>query len=239
MRSEAATRAISEIQNGRKECLDFLQSLKEFHPVKAGEAHPPIYRLIVTPMLYSAWERCFTLCHAIGLRLIREMLVNPQALSANARAVWLIRMPFYRSLVSRLQQQIGADEKRPRKGDFAALCDFLTELDAWTKQSLDASIATADLVMTFSNVNPDVVELNAGAIGLTASPAFASLKLGKLHDLVGSRNDIGHGARIEPPTNEHFNDLWTFTENLIGEYCDAFTSWIEKEFDNSQGSEGS
>ena len=80
--------------------------------------------------------------------------------------------------------------------------------------------------MTFSNVNPDVVELNAQAIGLAAYPAFKALKLGRLHDLVGSRNDIGHGARIEPPSNQQFIDLWQFTEELIRDYCEVFKSWM-------------
>jgi hypothetical protein len=69
--------------------------------------------------------------------------------------------------------------------------------------------------MTFSNVNPDVVEINAMAIGIDEFPQFKNLKLGRLHDLVGQRNDIGHGAVIKPPSNDTFIDLWEFTENLV------------------------
>jgi hypothetical protein len=96
----------------------------------------------------------------------------------------------------------------------------------WSNQGLDRSIETSDLVMRFSNVNQEVVEINAAAIGLVKCAAFQRLKLGRLHDLVGRRNEIGHGAIIEPPPNEQFRDLWDFTEALIVEYCNTFTDWM-------------
>jgi hypothetical protein len=95
---------------------------------------------------------------------------------------------------------------------------------------LDQTINTDDLVMTFSNVNPDVVDLNARAIGIADFPKFKSLKLGRLHDLVGQRNDIGHGAIIEPPANGTFISLLEFTENLVKDYCDVFISWMQDNF---------
>lgn len=226
MASEVVTKAILEIENGRDECLNLLASLKSFQPVQDGHPYPPTYRLLVTPMLYSAWERCFTLCHAVGLRLIRDVTANPQALEATTRAVWLIQMPFYQSLVSRLQNQSASENEKPRKGQFAALCEFLEEFNIWGQRGFDASLSTANLVMTFSNVNPEVVEINAQAIGIAGFPAFKALKFGRLHDLVGSRNDIGHGARIVPPSNEQFTDLWQFTEKLIHDYSEVFKSWM-------------
>ena len=80
--------------------------------------------------------------------------------------------------------------------------------------------------MRFSNVNQDVVEINAGAIGIDDFPLFKEIKLGRLHDLVGRRNEIGHGAIINAPPNENFVELWVFTENLITGYCDAFAASI-------------
>ena len=137
------------------------------------------------------------------------------------------RQGLYQSLVSKLQSQNPSKESgKLKKGEFAALCEFLTEFDKWSEQGLDRSIETSDLVMTFSNVNQQVVEINADAIGLAKCPAFQRLKLGRLHDLVGRRNEIGHGAIIEPPPNEQFKDLWDFTETLIIEYCNTFTYWM-------------
>jgi hypothetical protein len=84
--------------------------------------------------------------------------------------------------------------------------------------------------MTFSNVNPDVVQLNANAVGISDFPAFQKIKLGRLHDLLGHRNEIGHGGFIKAPRNEIFVDLWKFTEDLIADYCAAFTAWMSDRF---------
>ncbi len=190
-------------------------------------SYPETYRLLVLPLLYSVWERCFTICHAITLRLLRESCANAQAMKVTERAIWLIRAPFYQSLVGKLTaQSLGDTAQKPKRGHFAALCEFLQELDAWHSNALDTSIDTGELVITFSNVNPEVVELNAKAIGIWESFRFKEIKLGRLHDLVGRRNEIGHGAVIAPPPNAEFIELWKFAEDLVKAYCTAFVRWI-------------
>jgi len=132
--------AVEEIEHVKKECLDLLEKLREFRPISDGEQYPETYRLLITPMLYSAWERCFTLCHAIGLRLLRDFAVNPRALATSTRAVWLVRTPFFQSLVSRLQiQPSPQEERRPKKGQFSAVCEFLVSLDRWFVDAIDPS----------------------------------------------------------------------------------------------------
>lgn len=222
--------AIQEIVHAKKECLGLLQQLKEFYPVDSGKPYPETYRLLVTPMLYSAWERCFTLCHSVALRLIRDMAVNVQSLESTERAIWLLHTPFYNSFVSQLQNQVAKEGKKNNKGHFQALCEFLLKFEEWAPQKLEQSIETGSLVMTFSNVNPDVVEMNAKAIGISDFHPFKSLMFGRLHDLVGRRNEIGHGAIIEPPANEAFKNLWEFTETLVEKYCDVFVDWIRIRF---------
>jgi hypothetical protein len=224
--------AIAEIETNRNECLALLTAIREFHVPDENDHYHPTFRLIATPMLYSAWERCFTLCHEVGLRLLRDMAENPMSLRASARAVWLMRAPFYQSLADKLKNQVGSEEEgRPKRGHFVLLCEFLAEFDRWSTQALDTTVGTNHLVMTFSNVNPEVVELNAKAIGLADTTEFANIKFGKLHDLVGRRNDIGHGAVIEPPSNANFVELWQFTEALITHYCSAVTAWMREQFD--------
>ena len=51
----------------------YLDTCQISHPVLDGEPYPETYRLLATSMLYLVWERCFTLCHAIGLRLLRDL----------------------------------------------------------------------------------------------------------------------------------------------------------------------
>ena len=225
--SSSALAAIEEIRHVDRECSDFFKELRKFYPVISGAPYPETYRLLVLPLLYSLWERCFTICHAIGLRLLRDSSANAYAMKATERAIWLIRAPFYQSLVGKLTVQPSSEtNQKPKRGQFAALCDFLKELDSWHSSALDTSIDTGELVITFSNVNPKVVELNAKAIGIWDSHYFKAIKLGRLNDLVGRRNEIGHGAVIAPPPNAQFVELWEYAENLVKAYCNAFVCWI-------------
>lgn len=227
MASALASDALAEIKHVKRECLDLFNDLRSFHPVAGGTPYPETYRLLVLPLLYSVWERCFTLCHSISLRLLRGLSPNPQALNVSERAIWLIQAPFYQSLVAKLTIQTPGDRnQKPKRSHFPALCEFLQELDGWHANAIDASVDTEALVMTFSNVNPEVVELNAKAIGIWDLPALKAIKFGRLNDLVGRRNQIGHGAVIAAPPNSEFVELWDYAENLVQLYCDAFISWI-------------
>ena len=93
------------------------------------------------------------------------------------------------------------------------------KLDEWSQKVIEPTTPVSNLVMIFPN---------ARAIGLAATTKFRSIKLGKLHDLVGRRNEIGHGAVIEPPSNENFIELWKFTEELIDDYCDSCITWMQQ-----------
>ncbi len=220
--------ALKQIKAVHQEVDQLLNEIKAFSPPDASGQYAPTFRLIATPMLYSAWQRCFTLCHAVALRLIRDITPTASTLTASRRATWLIKAAFYRSLVDQIR--INAASVKPKKGEFAILSEFLEEFDQWAVTALDPSITTDDLVMTFSNVNPDVVKINSQAIGIADFPQFKALKLGQLHDLVGQRNDIGHGGIIQPPTNDKFSELLKFTETLVNDYCDVFDAWIQAEF---------
>lgn len=228
--SGPAEDALQQISLLRDECVDLLNELRIFSPPDINGKYSTTFRLIATPMLYSVWERCFTLCHAVGLRFIRDMTLKAIDLDPSQRSIWLLHTPFYKSLTSRLREGFASAPKKIKKGQFSLLCEFLPKLDEWLLNGLDRSIPTDSLVMTFSNVNPDVVELNALALGIADFPQFKSLKLGRLNDLVGQRNDIGHGAVISPPSNDTFQDLWDFTETLITQYCGVFSDWICSKF---------
>jgi hypothetical protein len=232
--------AVQQIRKVKFECEDLLKEIKSFSlPDENGVFHET-FRLLATPILYSTWERCFTLCHAIALRLIRDITTKAGDLSAQQRTVWLLKSSFYNSLVDQLKDKRRSKDntgpankkKEIKKGEFFITSEFLSELDQWLCRDLDQTINTDDLVMTFSNVTPDVVEVNAHAIGINNFKKFAQLtsKLGRLHDLVGQRNDIGHGSIIKPPENERFQNLFQFTENLVNDYCIVFIEWIESSF---------
>lgn len=230
MTSVRASDAVAEIEHVKRECLNLFRELRNFYPVATGTPYPEPYRLLVLPLLYSVWERCFTLCHSISLRLLRDSHRTAQAMNVSERAIWLIRAPFYQSLVTKLMNQTPGDrDQKPKRSHFPALCEFLEDLDGWHSNAIDTSVDTESLVITFSNVNPEVVELNAKAIGIWDSPPIKSIKFGRLNDLVGRRNQIGHGAVIAAPPNSEFVELWDYAESLVGLYCDAFISWISSD----------
>jgi hypothetical protein len=219
--------ALQDIRQIKSDCLMLLGQMRDMCPVNAEGHHPDTFRLVAIPMIYAVWERCFTLCHAIALRRLRDLKKQTSLLDARQRALWLQRQPFYQSYIDRLRQPEAYNaEKKPKKGSFFALCDFLGEFESWSSKEIDKTVATDDLVMSFSNVNPDVVELNAVVLGISESQAFQEIEFGRLHDLVLRRNEIGHGGIVTPPGHKEFAELWAFTEGLIKSYCDAFDEWI-------------
>jgi hypothetical protein len=224
---------IQEIDAAKRECLGLLSQLRQFHQLAAGTTnYPDTYRLLVIPLLYAAWQRCFTMCNAVAWRRLRDEAISAKSLTGNERAAWLMQAGFYQSFAKKLMNStsIGTDEVRPKRSHFSALCDFLEELDRWSSSRLDAAIDTDRLVMTFSNVNPEVVAQNAKALGIANHPAFEAIKFGRLNSLVDLRNNIGHGGTILAPPNGEFLDLWAFTEQLIEDYSNAFKTWIAIRF---------
>jgi RiboL-PSP-HEPN len=222
---------INEIDLVKRECLKLLTDLRHFHPVAAGASYPETYRLLVIPILYAAWERCFTFCNAIAWRRVREECPAASKLSSAERAAWLMQAGFYQGFTRKLlnASSIGDDDK-PKKSQFPTLSEFLGSLDGWHSSRLDPNVEVDSVVMTFSNVNPDVVIVNAEALGMTTFPGFVAIKFGRLHSLVQLRNNIGHGGTIAPPANSEFTDLWDFTERLIEDYSETFKSWLMVRF---------
>jgi MAE_28990/MAE_18760-like HEPN len=224
---------VNEIDLVKRECLSLLSGLRQFHSSSnVNNAYPDLYRLLVIPMLYAAWERCFTLCNGVVWRRLREECTAARTLNSTERATWLMKAGFYNSFTQKLlnSSSIGAEESKPKRSHFPALAAFLKEMDHWSLAPLDVSVDTDDLVMTFSNVNPDVVMLNAEAVGIASFPAFTAIKFGQLHSLVNHRNNIGHGGTLSAPPNGEFVDLWSFTEALIDSYSEVFKAWVVVRF---------
>jgi len=226
------TDTLSELDLVKRDCLKLLEDLRNFHAVPPASAYPETYRLLVIPLLYAAWERCFTLCNAIAWRRLREECSAASALNSSERAAWLMQAGFYQSFTKKLLNAASAaeEETKPKRSHFPTLAEFLKGLDHWSISPLDQNIQTSALVMTFSNVNVDVVVMNADALGISSFPAFAEIKFGRLHSLVGHRNNIGHGGTLSAPDNNEFTELWTFTEQLIEAYSELFKVWIRARF---------
>jgi hypothetical protein len=223
---------VNEIDGVKRECQRLLADLRDFHPLPSGATYPDTYRLLVIPLLYAAWERCFTMCNAIVWRRLREECAAASGLKSTERAVWLMQAGFYQGFTKRLLNSAGVAEEnvKPKRSHFPNLVEFLDELDRWSASPLDVSVQTENLVMTFSNVSADVVEQNAVAVGIDGFPEFAVIKFGRLNSLVSHRNNIGHGGTLSAPPNGEFVDLWSFTEGIIDSYSEVFKKWVVARF---------
>lgn len=236
MPNPSVTSAIEQIQAVKKECLQLLAEVNRFCPPDQNGRYPETFRLLATPILYSAWERCFTLCHAVALRMVRDVTPKAGDLSPPNRVVWLLQANFYQKLVKELRVQgQGQNEERQKRGQFQFLAEFLKGLDQWMDRGLDHGVGTDELVIKKSNVNSEVVAMNGLALGIAQYPQFIQLgsRFDQLDELVGRRNDIGHGGKLKGPSDPDFERLWNFTSELIVGYCDCFVSWISEKFSTS------
>lgn len=226
---------VKELESVKVECLALLADVRTFYTLPAPDSkYPDTYKLLVIPLLYAAWQRCFTLCNAIAWRRLRDETLAISDLTDSQRSVWLLQTPFYKSFIDTLLTSAsvgsGNSEKKLKKFHQPTLATFLGELNAWERAAPDVAVDSGKLVMTFSNVNLVVVNHNAKALGIDTFPMFQALKLGSLHSLVGFRNDIGHGGTISPPPDEEFTRLWNFTEKLIADYAEMFQTWVVARF---------
>lgn len=220
--------SLEEIKLVKVGCIGLLDKMRLLGAPDAHGNYPDTFRLIAIPMIYAVWERCFTLCHAVALRRLRDLKKHANQLDARQRALWLQKQGFYQRYIDLLRQAGGEDPGlRIKKGPYTALWTFLKELEEWSVRSVDVTVQTDELVMSFSNVNPHVVELNAIALGISDDETFQKIDFGRLHELVLRRNEIGHGGIITPPGNKEFGEIWKFTEDLVNNYCDAFEIWIK------------
>lgn len=229
---EILTTAIEELRFTRDDCLNHLDQLANLCPPDADKRYPEAFRMVSTPFLYSVWERCFTLTNAIAIRVIRQKAPTAGDCSSKQAALWLQKEAFFQSFLDKMRASAQADNsenggqsKKIKGGAYKAVVELLEHMDQWREKPLLTG-ETRELVMTFSNVNPEVVQVNAEAIGINTFDAFKLLDFGRLHDLVGRRNDIGHGTLNLVPGNREFSELWAFTVSLVQAYSDAFERWL-------------
>ena len=214
--------AKEEITNLKADCLNLLKQVDTYGVKDPSGNREVIFRLLAMPIIYSAWERTFTISLSVLLRIVREYSKTAGELSPNLQALWLQKASFFTSF-----QASAETNHKPGKGKYKKLTEFLSELDSWRSVPVDTKISLDDVVMTFSNVDKKVVELNAIAIGIDQYTAFLAIDLSKLNELVARRNDIGHGGPFNPPQDHEFDELLAYTVKLITDFCEVLISWLD------------
>lgn len=229
-----------EYNSQYKVVLDNLGSLME---VRTN--HAELIRLMAIPLIYACWEGFFKTATAKCLIVIRDQNHQAKNATAHQRAAWLKKASFFKSYVDMLRNLMELDaeaqaverhakqKNKVKKGQHALLASTLAELDNWHSNCLDKNIDPGSLILTFSNVNKDVVDLNASITGLDNIASYKLIDFSQLEALVGKRNSIGHGGISDGDILSYPGQLETrgylnYTRTLIHEYLTAVQDWLEE-----------
>ncbi|ELY2595943.1 MAE_28990/MAE_18760 family HEPN-like nuclease [Cronobacter sakazakii] len=226
------------LEKTKNESLGFLDSIKSINDfmARSGDREKEdMFRIISVPMIYSSWEGFFTETMSVCLNTLKLSDREAFKYSAEIRALWLQREPFYSRYVDMIKNIYDADshrsivhngaqiKKKVTKGAFKLTSDVIQHIDAFNKSTL-SDCDVSELVMTFSNVNEIVVKINFDAIGLD----YSSLDLSQLGEVVGLRNSLGHGEFKSSVNPRKFNSIIAYVERLINDLNQCAIEWLDK-----------
>jgi hypothetical protein len=234
MFSPIKRQAIEQIDFLRDDCKRLLDEMFAICPADSDGHYPSAFRIVATPFLYAVWERCFRTSFGIMAMVVRQEASHPAVMSFEQATLWLQRESFVTSFIAKLHSRTSNLDGTPTRksinsGSYRTLVEFLSNLIGWHNHKLQNIPLDSDLVMTFSNVNVAVLDANAQAIGLSLLPEFVEFRkcIGRLDDLVGRRNDIGHGTLASPPGAREFKALSELVSDLlVSKFCEVVQTWI-------------
>ena len=226
MTEDAAGNAeLMELDSALVRHLEIINSAR-LYCVQKNETKEKFLYTMAIPMFYSAWEGYFRITVSVCLRRIclSESTVAKHA--SKYITLWLQReqftSDFYQSLIKNVN--LGKGQKFLTKGRFDALTDFHQSFQGWLLKPLNKNIDFDKLVMTHSNVNPDVVQLNADIIGMDVS----GVDFKPLHELLGRRNEIAHGGLLSLVSEDDCRRISDNTEKVMRDFYNAAVKWLYK-----------
>lgn len=180
--------------------------------------------LMSIPIIYAAWEGYFKIACSICLRRHCRPGQKVSSYTNIYAALWLQKEGFLASFLQKLlnTMTLGTPPKKQGAGKFDVLTDFTGAMKTWLGSPVDHLIDFDALVMTHSNVNKSVAELNAKIIGLDIS----NVSLGRLDSLLEQRNSIAHGGLITYPTKISVEDTLDYSRRVITEFHEAVINWL-------------
>lgn len=229
-----------ELDDARNDSLKVLESIEAIHTELQGsqtqsrEILADEYRKISIPMIYSSWESQFTSAIAICFRGLKDIDKSACEHDTSIRAVWLQQASFFSSYIDMIKniydidahkslaEKMSSMRRKVRKGHYRLTADVLNKIDVFNATKLDSDVNVDDLVMTFSNVNKLVTEMNMEIIGLD----HTNLDLSRLDNLVGLRNAFGHGQFTSRVGVREFNSWLNYTRTLIDELFREVQTWL-------------
>ncbi len=227
-----------ELNKTKTESLDFLSHIKQindFLTQSGDQQKEEMFRIISIPMIYSSWEGFFTETMSVCLNSLKLSDREAFKYSPSIRALWLQREPFFSKYIDMIKNIYDIDshksitqtgtqfKKKITKGTFKLTSEVIDHIDGFNKSAL-SDCDVSELVMTFSNVNEMVVQINFDAIGLD----YSNLDLSQLGEVVGLRNSLGHGefkSKVQP---RKFSSVISYVEQLINDLNTSAEHWLDK-----------
>ncbi|MDH4378378.1 MAG: MAE_28990/MAE_18760 family HEPN-like nuclease [Vampirovibrionales bacterium] len=190
----------------------------------------PLEQLLTIPFLYSVWEKTFKDCTSITykglickLKKIEDCPLEIKTLIYRTDKTFSANMQLQKDI---LELVINAYKINEDKGFNHALIrknSIYTSSKALLSgvMELDNKVIPSDftsLPIIFKNVNTEVVILNMDVAGID-STAFTTKHRGNLDRLLSLRQNIAHGNSFQPVGESQTQELITFTNELISDFC--------------------
>lgn len=215
--------AKSEIDDALRRHQAILSDVRKWC-VDSNTTKESFYYLSAIPIIYSAWEGYFRVTCAICLRRQCTQGLKVKKYTHGYATLWLQRESFVETFFRNLfnSMTLGRDNRKINSGRFQALANFAKDVNLWLETPLNHSANFDELVMTYSNVNPDVVKLNCDIIGIDIS----TVDFSKLNEVIGRRNDIAHGGLIQYPSEGDVVGLIGYTDELLKKFHGCARAWL-------------
>lgn len=220
LRKQDATR---EIEAALQRHLNLLADLEKWCIIQNTGKEKFLY-LLAIPILYSAWEGYFRLTCSICLRRLCHQGKRVREFDHKYTTLWLQREEFVEAFLRNLFNSMtpGRVSKKSNPGRFNALATFSKDTSEWLDQPINHSENFDDLVMTYSNVSPDVAKLNCEIIGID----ITSVDFSKLNEILQRRNNIAHGGLIDYPHEATLVELIKYARDLLRKFDSCVKSWV-------------
>lgn len=226
MRTLGKRAAKSELSSTLTRYLSLVNEVEK-HSIteNATEKSGTLY-LMAIPLIYAAWEGYFRLACALCLK--RKCYIGRKAKSYHDQysVLWLQKEAFYVSFMQKLLNSMTTSaENKPKKlkpSKYNNLIEFTAGMKNWLETPINHLEDFDELVMTYSNVNKEVVTINCTVIGMTPT----NIDLTRIDELVGRRNDIAHGGLVNYPSERQAQELINYTKSLLGTFHQEALSWL-------------
>ena len=215
--------ATKELDDALVRHLNILSDLQKWC-IDENRAKEPFFYLLAIPIIYSAWEGYFRITCSICLRRLCHQGRRIRTFDHKYTTLWLQREGFVESFLQSLLNSMtpGRDSRKISPGRFNALAKFSENTSQWLDQPINHATNFDDLVMTYSNVNPEVAKLNCGIIGIDVT----NVDFSKLNEIIERRNNIAHGGLIQYPRETNVVELIAYSRTLLNSFGGSVKTWI-------------